>query len=567
MAALVVLAAVLVLIAAPAQAAPGDLDRSFSGDGLQVTDLGGDDQATSVAIQADGRIVAAGRLDGDIALARYHADGSLDRTQTTDLGGSDAALAVAVGPDGGIVVAGWSDFDIALARYRADGSLDWARTTDLGGWDGATGLALHPDGGIVVAGWSDSDFAVARYHPAGALDWARTTGGGGHSQAAAVAIGADGRIVVAGGHRADFMLARYHPDGTLDPTFAGGGVQRTDLGGGETAHSVAIQPDGRIVAAGSIGGATVDWTDFALARYHADGSLDASFGSGGVQTTDLHLQDAVHDIAIQADGRIVAAGTAAPDFMIARGDFGLARYTPDGQLDATFAGDGRQFTDFSLGGEDSDDAAGGVAIQADGRIVVAGGATGGYPGDFALARYEAGAAGAPPANASPPAISGTAAEGRTLTVVPGMWSGPVSLAHRWRRCDASGGGCADVASGGSYTLTAADVGRTLRVRETASNPYGTATADSGATAVVQARPGAIAGTVRSSKRNAAIAGATVTCAGRSATTAGNGTFSIAGVAPGTHRCTASASRHAPSSRTLTVVSGQTTTANFTLTRR
>jgi uncharacterized delta-60 repeat protein len=577
---LLAVAAFTAVLAAPAQAAPGDLDLTFSHDGRQLTDFGGDDHANAVAIQADGRIVAAGTRDGDFALARYHRDGSLDLTQTTDLGGSDMAWAIAVQPDGGIVAAGTTEFDVALVRYDADGSLDAGfsedgiQVTDFGGMDGATGMVLQADGRIVVAGWSDGDFALARYNPDGSPDPTFSGDGmlmtdvGGHDEAAAVAIQPDGRIVAAGGSATDFALARFHPDGSPDTTFAGDGTQHTDFGGGESVRALAIQPDGRIVAAGATNDA--DWTDFALARYHADGSLDTSFGTGGTQTTDIHYEDAVRGVALLPDGKILAAGRAAHDFMIARSDFGLARYSADGVLDTGFSGDGLVTTDFTLDREDADDAAGAVALESDGRIVVAGSSTAGEPGDFALARYEGGAAtGAAPAGTAPPSISGAAVEGQTLTVNPGTWSGtaPLALGHRWRRCDEAGASCVDIVTGPTYTMTAADVGRTIRVRETATNAYGAGTADSAPTAVVAARLGAIAGRVRRAGNGHAIAGATVTCGGRSAMTSGDGRYSIPNVAHGGYSCTAGAKGYAPSTRTVTVTAGTVTTADFNLVRR
>src|SRR4051794_23755500 len=155
--------------------------------------------------------------------------------------------------------------------------------------------------------------------------------------------------------------------GDLDVSFSGDGKQTTDFGGSDAATSVAVQTDGKIVVAGSSGG------NFALARYGADGTLDASFSGDGLVTTDLGGTDAGQDVAIQADGKIVVAGSSG-------GSFAVARYTAAGGLDTSFSGDGLQTTDFGA-------AAGGtaVAIQADGRIVV-GGSSG---GDFALARYDA----------------------------------------------------------------------------------------------------------------------------------------------------------------------------------
>jgi len=128
----------------------------------------------------------------------------------------------------------------------------------------------------------------------------------------------DGKIVVAGGSRPGpvirFALARYNPDGSLDPTFSGDGKLTTAFGDGwyqGQASAVALQPDGKLVAAGSSrSGRPVQ---FALARYNPDGSLDATFSGDGRQTTDFGGLDGgfdvIHDVVVQPDGRLVAAGT------------------------------------------------------------------------------------------------------------------------------------------------------------------------------------------------------------------------------------------------------------------
>ena len=157
-------------------------------------------------------------------------------------------------------------------------------------------------------------------------------------------------VIAAGGAPASASAA----PGDLDVSFSGDGKQTTDFGGADAAAAVAMQADGKIVVAGSSGG------DFALARYGADGALDPSFSGDGLVTTDLGGTDAGQGVAIQADGRIVVAGSSG-------GNFALARYTAGGGLDPSFSGDGLQTTDFG-----ADDGATAVAIQADGRIVAAG---------------------------------------------------------------------------------------------------------------------------------------------------------------------------------------------------
>jgi hypothetical protein len=192
-----------------------------------------------------------------------------------------------------------------------------------------------------------------------------------------------------------------------------------------------------------------------------------------------------------------------------------------------------------------------------------------------LARYHGGDASATgPVNSARPAISGLAAEGQTLTVMPGAWSGasPISVTHRWQRCDSTGAlaACQLIAGATalSYTVGVADVGHTIRVRETATNAYGQSSADSAATAVVTATAGTIAGSVRSARTGSPIAGANVNCGnGATATTASDGRYSIPNVVPGSYACVAAAAKHVPSTQTTTVTSRQTTTVNFTLLKR
>lgn len=410
-------------------AAAGDLDPAFGGDGKVSTDFFGDaDDALDVVIQPDGRIVAAGsaRINGsnvDFALARYNRDGSLDvsfgtggKVTTDFLDTFDQANALALQPDGKIVAAGITGnqmdrADFALARYNSDGSLDASFgsggkvvTDFFGGVDAAGSIALQPDGRIVVAGASfvgmNGDFALVRYNTDGSLDASFGVGGkvttdffGFGDSANAVGLLPDGRIIVAGSAFSsstvtDFALARYNRDGSLDASFGAGGKVITDFFGfSDRASALAIQADGRVVAAGGANNLNSTGFDFALARYNGDGSLDSGFGDGGRATTDfLGILDAAVDVALQPDGRIVAVGFTSKDFSGLREDFALTRYDRNGRLDTSFGSGGKVTTDF-FGDRDGGSA---IAIQSDGQLVVAGTAfNGSTKNDFALARYAA----------------------------------------------------------------------------------------------------------------------------------------------------------------------------------
>ena len=300
---------------------------------------------TAIGSSASAEQISAGDLDTTF--------GGGDGKVITDLvtADNDAVRAVAIQADGKIVVAGYSNGsgndDFALARYTTSGVLD----TTFGGGDGK----LVTD--IVTA---DQDFAYA------------------------VSIQADGKIVVAGTSNGsgtnDFALARYTTAGALDATFGTGGKVTTDIVTADTdiVNAMAIDADGKIVVFGETNGAGAGY-DFALVRYTTAGALDATFGTGGKVTTDIGA-DYGYAVAIQADGKIVVGGTSNG---AGTNDFALARYTPAGVLDTTFSQDGKVLTDINT---DNDDIRA-IAIDADGKIVVAGTSDNGTNIDFTLARY------------------------------------------------------------------------------------------------------------------------------------------------------------------------------------
>jgi uncharacterized delta-60 repeat protein len=242
----------------------------------------------------------------------------------------------------------------------------------------ARAVAIQPDGRIVVAGFSSDDLIVFRLDQQGALDpsfsgvpVASFTG-----IRLGIAIQADGRIVVAGesdgGTYSEVAVARYLSEGSLDASFDGDGLVTTSIGAGDDAGlAVAIQTDGKIVVAGR---AIVGSTaDFALVRYRPNGELDDSFGTFGRVMTDIDAGgwDDASGLAIQPDGRIVVAGGS-------QSDVALARYDTNGALDPTFDGDGKVTTATGI--------ASGIALQADGKVVVTGESLG-SAANFAILRY------------------------------------------------------------------------------------------------------------------------------------------------------------------------------------
>ena len=361
---------------------------------------------------ADCSISAPGCLDpgfGTMGKVTTNTDGIVP--SSTDV---DQARAVVIQPfDGKIVAAGITanpantgDQDFAVVRYNTDGSLD--ATFGSGGIvktpfstaiDHAYAVALQSKGYIVVAGYTTdpstrvTSFAIARYDTLGNLDPGFGSGGkttitfnvkpAGGSSAHAVAIQTDGKIVLSGIAGNYFALARLNGDGSLDTTFGAGGKVTNSFG---ISWAVLILGDSKILASGQTNGAGKRGIDFTLSRYMADGSLDATFGNGGVVTTDFFgYADRVRGIAIDANGNIVAAGDAGKSLSFASRDFAVARYTANGQLDTTFGSGGKRTTDI-LGNWDQGYT---VAIQPDGKIIEAGFgySSDGTVGSFALVRY------------------------------------------------------------------------------------------------------------------------------------------------------------------------------------
>lgn len=397
-------------LASAAHALPGDLDTSFSSDGKVITNVlgNGSSAAGAVAIQeVDGKIVVAGGVDNgafgdDFAVVRYNANGSLDSSfagdgiATVDFGSLlDQATRIAIQADGRIVVAGIqrqtpADLgQVAIARLLPDGTLDLSFSNDgrhlmeFGpGGQGATGLAIQPlDGRILVVGFMDGsagrDFAVARFEPDGTLDLSFGPAGTGilarnfgrSDSASAVAIRPDGDIVVAGSSTAApgvcsgtcVVLAQFSPNG-ID-RFLGNAAASGAPGIGN-AGEMLLQSDGKIVVVSS--------EFMGAARFNLDGTLDTSFDADGIVLIDFAGVEVAVGVALQRDGKLVVAGFVTPSGPV-NDNFALARLHSNGSLDSTFGGGGRVTTDFSSGATTRSDFGSAVAIQgSDGRIVVAG---------------------------------------------------------------------------------------------------------------------------------------------------------------------------------------------------
>ncbi len=385
-----------------ASAAPGDLDPTFGGAGTVTTALtAGADAAWGVVVQPDGKIVAAGVManaNQDFAVVRYDATGALDAgfgtggVVSTNFGfGNDVGRAVLRQPDGKIVVTGnargaGANNDFGVARYNADGTLDagfgtgGTVLTPIGtGNETPNAVARQTDGKLVAAGFAtiagNIDMALVRYNADGSLDATFGTGGivttaigTGTDSANSVAVQLDGKIVVAGyassGAVYEIAVVRYDAGGSLDATFGTGGIATTPVSGTYAiGTALQIQPDGKLV----VGGYTGSPIDFALVRFNADGTLDATFGTGGKVATSIGAgTDQARGLLLQADGKLVLGGLT--NISSGNDDVALAKYDADGNLDTGFGTGGIVVTPVGAGS----DGLNGLALQADGKIVGAG---------------------------------------------------------------------------------------------------------------------------------------------------------------------------------------------------
>jgi uncharacterized delta-60 repeat protein len=427
---------IFLLVALPSSYAEGQIiDTLFGNYGTVMTQVSGGvgsgDEANAVLIQSDQKIVAVGTADNShdpyfFALARYKTNGRLDSTfggigtVKTHFNGlsTEQGYGAAIQSDGKIIVVGSSFINFVafgVARYNTDGSLDTTFgfygtvRTYLNGSNAANdvaySVAVQTDGKIVVAGkthylYNYSQFGVVRYNVDGTLDSTFGTNGtasffinGGDmldDACRSVALQKDGKIVLAGScyaysdsTRYHFALARLRVNGTLDTTFGNKGTVKTTIsnGGmysttdGDVALSVALQQDGKIVTAGY----SLDQFGhyaFAVVRYDTNGTLDTTFGLNRNGIVRTHIiggngkGDFGKSVVIQPNGKIVVAGSCSDDSNHV--SYGVARYSTYGTLDYQFGALGLGSVRVSINGGAAADDARSVALQADGKIVLAG---------------------------------------------------------------------------------------------------------------------------------------------------------------------------------------------------
>ena len=338
-------------------------DSSFSQDGFDTTGLNNYlDEPSVIAIQPDGKIVLSGKsynLNSDMffGTVRYNTDGTLDSSfgaggKVSTLAGNSFMKCEAVdfGPGGKIIIGGqllMSTYDAIVIRYNSDGSPD----SSFGGtgivipslpdrqifWS----LAYQPDGKILAGGWS-------------------------------------GTSVGLGGYPGGFFMMRFDSAGTLDSSFNGNGIM-LDTIAGVNAPSMILQPDGKIILGGT--GRFQSNNHFALARYLPDGSPDSTFGLfGRVLTIIGNASSGIADIALQPDGKILAAGNASNWW----NNFILVRYNSDGSIDSSFGMSG--VIRNPIGPSTNNVAS--VSVQPSGKIVIAGWSYLNMNPDFSMLRYD-----------------------------------------------------------------------------------------------------------------------------------------------------------------------------------
>ncbi|MDA0182213.1 hypothetical protein OJ997_18045 [Solirubrobacter phytolaccae] len=337
-----ILVVLSLLVPGVASAATGQRDPSF-GSGGEFRLAG--EPVRAVARQADGRLVLA----GERRVYRLTANGNLDLTFGTSgfvtPAGADRLRALVLQPDGRIVVGGSAGTRATLWRFDAAGQPDAAfgtsgraTLTTTTATEQVTALALAAEDKLVVAGEGAGDSLVWRRRGRDGAPDANFNAGGrlaitfaadSTETATALAVQPNGRILLAGSTATDAFIARLHPVAGLDPAYPGAGKQRLNLGGTETAAGLLLQPDGKLVVTGrtSVGANGVVW------RFQADGLPDDTFNDAGVQFLELDSSETLGAPLLQPDGKLVLPGSTGTSGAV-------HRLTGSGRRDPTFDADG-----------------------------------------------------------------------------------------------------------------------------------------------------------------------------------------------------------------------------------
>jgi uncharacterized delta-60 repeat protein len=406
----------IIILPFVANAQPGTLDSTFVTGGKVIFDFPeGGLECYNARSQSDGKIICVGNgsrklgsTDAGIAILRFLKNGLPDsafgKQGCTFINSTyysfQTAYAVAIQTDNKIIVAGYGargefedvNYDMIIARLTADSKIDSSfgvngiAIADYGKGDIAYDIAIQPDGKIIIQGSSSGYFNTLRYLPNGTLD--ASFGGQGYviTQFSGVASGSsvvlqpDGKIIAAGSDFDKLLLVRYMPDGSLDETFGDNGTVRSDLTNySDNANDMVLQPDGKIIVGGYI--TSIIKGSALLVRYNTNGSLDSSFGNNGFTIHTVGYASDAKSIQLQSDGKIITAG-GYNESLKSSGHFTVSRFTKNGTIDSSFGDNGNTVTVM-----ESSDNAYGLILQNDNKIVLAGSASDGLTGQLALARY------------------------------------------------------------------------------------------------------------------------------------------------------------------------------------
>lgn len=333
-------------------ATPGQLDPTFGNQGITLTPISRKDQIQAMAIQSDDAIVITGftqTLSKGLLLARFSANGALDTSfnktgiQILSIGFLNQAQDCVLQTDGKILASGFTlqdQTDTFVSRFNTNGSLDTTfntigyATESINSGSTCNCIGVQSNGAIILGGSTSSDSPMC-------------------------------------------LLTRYTPQGTLDPTFGNYGIVTIAIDAISCINDIAIQPDDKIVAVGYTANASTN--RIAILRFEADGSLDSSFGDYGVMTLALGDQSAIISVTLQPDGSILAVGFSIESSLY---NSVILRLTPDGQLDTTFNYTGFIETLIGFGSQFLD-----IAVQADGNIIAGGFSIGKLATQLVLARY------------------------------------------------------------------------------------------------------------------------------------------------------------------------------------
>jgi uncharacterized delta-60 repeat protein len=402
-------------------------DPTFSSDGMMTLDLAGGgtyyNSSREVIVLADGRIVVAGLVvigsAHYFAIIRLNSNGTFDTTFDSDGYRLDPILTdgamlsdLVMQSDGKLVAVGsvqtTSDRDLVVVRYTTDGSLDNSFGTggtsilDLNGYDDeGIAIDLQADNKIVISGATmnmsgDLDVCVVRLNTNGTLDPTFNSTGiiisnidGEDDVATGIKVVDGNRILISGYTNSNsvlnhnFLLMRFDSVGVLDNSFGNAGVVETDFDQtSDQATTITIQEDNKIILSGRIGQLTAGvWqSDFGVARYNENGTLDNSFSGDGKLITPMNgtttSLDDVYSVIIDVNGKILLGGGT---FENSAGMFTIVRLNIDGTIDNSFEGDGFFSSDSFLVSNIDD-----FVFQPDGKLMVVGTAN----GEFAFARYD-----------------------------------------------------------------------------------------------------------------------------------------------------------------------------------